>query len=70
MTGPLKPGESRPQVPTACDDPSTRKYKCAIEPGFGSVLLLLSGLIKYATFIVALLGVLMLVYSGIEMSIS
>lgn len=33
-------------------------------------MLMLGGLIKYATFIVALLGVLMLVYSGIEMSMA
>ena len=49
---------------------TTRKYKCTIASGFGSVMLILRGLIKYATFITALIGVLMLVVSGIQYSIS
>lgn len=50
--------------------PKSKKYKCTIQPGFGSVMLILKGLIKYTTFIVALIGVLMLVVSGIQYSIS
>ena len=50
--------------------PEKKKYECTIQSGFGSVMLILKGLIKYTTFIVALLGVLMLVYSGIEYSMS
>lgn len=50
--------------------PECRRYICEIQPWFDSVMLMLSGFIKYATFIVALLGVLMLVYSGIEMSMA
>lgn len=33
-------------------------------------MLILKGLIKYATFITALVGALMLVYAGIEYSMS
>lgn len=47
-----------------------RKYKCTIQPGFGSVMDILKGLIKYATFLTALIGTLMLVYSGIEYSMA
>lgn len=50
--------------------PESKKYKCTIQPGFGSVMAILSGLIKYATFITALVGVLMLVVSGIMYSMS
>ena len=52
------------------DKPEDRKYECTIQPGFGSVMLIFKGLIKYATFITALVGVLMLVVSGIQYSIS
>ena len=53
-----------------CTNPTTKKYSCTIKSGFGSVMDLLGGLIKYTSFIIALVGVLMLVYSGIEMSMS
>jgi hypothetical protein len=52
------------------DKPEDRKYECTIESGFGSVMLIFKGLIKYVTFITALVGVLMLVVSGIQYSIS
>ena len=55
---------------TDVGDISKQKYKCTIESGFGSVMLILKGLIKYATFITALVGALMLVYAGIEYSMS
>ena len=51
-------------------DITKRKYVCTIQPGFGSVILILKGLIKYTTFIVALIGVLMLVVSWVQYSIS
>lgn len=38
-----------------CSDPATRKYKCPVKGGFQSVLDMLGGMIKYSTFIVALL---------------
>ena len=47
-----------------------RKYECTIKPGFWSVMDILKWLIKYATFITALIGILMLVYSGMEYSMS
>jgi len=50
--------------------PETKKYKCVVKPGFGSVMLIFKGLIKYTTFLVALIAVLMLVVSGIQYSIS
>lgn len=51
-------------------DITKQTYKCTIQPGFGSVMLILKGLIKYTTFIVALVGVLMLVVSGVQYSIA
>lgn len=51
-------------------DPEHRKFKCTVQPGFGSVILILRGLIKYATFITALVGVLMLVVSGVQYSLA
>lgn len=50
--------------------PEKKRFKCTIESGFGSVMLIFKGLIKYATFITALIGVLMLVVSGVQYSIS
>ncbi|MDD2487808.1 MAG: hypothetical protein PHS92_05590 [Candidatus Gracilibacteria bacterium] len=50
--------------------PETRKYKCTIKPGFQTAMELIGGLIKYATFISALIGVLMLTASGIHLSMS
>lgn len=55
---------------TNVGDITKQKYECTIEPGFGSVMLIFKGLIKYVTFITALIGVLMLVVSGIQYSIS
>lgn len=52
------------------DTPETKKYKCTVQSGFGSVMAIFKGLIKYATFITALVGVLMLVVSGVQYSIS
>jgi len=48
----------------------TRKFECTIKDGFSSVMDIFKGLIKYATFITALIGVLMLVVSGIQYSIA
>lgn len=54
-------------------DPSNRTYTCTIKPGFGSVLDLLKGFIKYATFLVLISSVLAisglglwLTFAGIE----
>lgn len=47
----------------------TRKFTCTIKSWFGSVMDLLSWLIKYVTLIAILVSVLMLVVSGIRMSI-
>lgn len=46
------------------------KFKCTIPGGFMGVMFLLKGLIKYATFLVAIIGVFMLVVSGIQYSIA
>jgi hypothetical protein len=43
-------------------------YNCTIEPGFGSVQKMLSGMIKYFTFIAGIAGVLFLVVNGIMYS--
>lgn len=43
-------------------------YTCEIEPGFASVQLMLSGIIKYFTFIAGIAGVLFLVINGIMYS--
>jgi len=46
-----------------------RKYKCTIEWTFGTVMLMLKGLIKYVAFLAILVAVLLLVVSGVKMSI-
>lgn len=45
-----------------------KTYTCEIQPGFGSVQLMLSGMIKYFTFIAGIAGVLFLVINGIMYS--
>lgn len=67
--------EEIPGMDCSADDsagtgPEHKRYKCVIQPGFGSVILILRGLIKYVTFITALVGVLMLVVSGVQYSIA
>ena len=47
-----------------------RQYKCTVKGGFETVQGMLGGLIKYATFITALLGVLMVVFSGLQYATS
>jgi len=47
-----------------------RKYKCTVKGGFATAQGFLGGLIKYATFITALLGVLMVVFSGFQYATS
>lgn len=49
---------------------TTRKFKCTIKPGFGSVMEFLQGFIKYVTFITALVGILMLVVSWVQYSLA
>jgi hypothetical protein len=49
---------------------TTRKFKCTVEGGFATVQNMLGGLIKYATFITAILGVLMVVFSGLQYATS
>jgi hypothetical protein len=51
-------------------DVTKRKYECTVQGGFGTVQQMLGGLIKYATFITALLGVLMVVFSGLQYATS
>lgn len=43
----------------------TKKYKCTVRGTFATVMGFITGLIKYATFLTALVGVLMIVYSGL-----
>lgn len=48
-----------------------RVYKCTVEGGgMQSILFMLKGVIKYVTYLVALCGVLALVYAGIRYSTS
>jgi hypothetical protein len=49
---------------------TNRKFKCTVEGGFATVQKMLGGLIKYATFITALVGVLMVVFSGLQYATS
>ncbi len=51
-------------------DATKRKYTCTIESGFTTVQKMFGGLIKYATFLTALIGVLMIVFSGLQYSTS
>ena len=41
----------------ALTDITNRKFKCPVEPWFGSVMQIFAGLVKYATFLAALVGV-------------
>jgi Type IV secretion system pilin len=49
---------------------TNRKFKCTVEWGFATVQKMLGGLIKYATFITALVWVLMVVFSGLQYATS
>ena len=53
---------------TVADSSKWQTYTCTIEAGFGSVQLMLSGMIKYFTFIAGIAGVLFLVINGIMYS--
>lgn len=48
----------------------SRKFKCTVKPWFGSVMQMFAGLVKYTTFLAALVGVLMIAVAGIRLSIS
>jgi len=48
----------------------SRKFTCKVQPGFGSVMQLFAGLVKYATFLAALVGVLMIAVAWVRLSIS
>ncbi|HRI35966.1 MAG TPA: hypothetical protein PK765_02630 [bacterium] len=48
--------------------PQTRRATCEIGRGFESVMEILSGMIKYGTFLIVLIGVLMIVASGVQIS--
>ena len=50
-------------------DINSKQFKCPTKPWFGSVMDLLAWLIKYVTLIAILVSILMLVVSGIRMSI-
>lgn len=49
---------------------TTKRYRCTVQGGFGTVQKMLGGLIKYATFLTALLGILMVVFSGLQYATS
>lgn len=49
---------------------TTRLYKCTVGKGFDTVVGVLGSLIKYATYLTGLIGVLMIVLSGIQYSLS
>ncbi|EKE27528.1 MAG: hypothetical protein ACD_3C00196G0021 [uncultured bacterium (gcode 4)] len=51
------------------DTVTTRKYVCEIGWNFWAVMLMLKGMIKYVTFLSILVAVLMLVLSGLKMSL-
>ncbi|EKE29375.1 MAG: hypothetical protein ACD_2C00183G0004 [uncultured bacterium (gcode 4)] len=48
---------------------TTRKYRCNVTWDFWAVMLMLRWFIKYVTFLAILVAVLMLVLSGVKMSI-
>ncbi len=64
------PGANCAPKEGAGGDVTKRKYECTVQGGFGTVQQMLGGLIKYATFITALLGVLMVVFSGLQYATS
>jgi hypothetical protein len=44
------------------------RYKCTVGKGFSSVMGMLSGIVKYGTFLITLIGILMIVASGVQIS--
>jgi len=48
----------------------TRRYICDVPEGFGGVLAVLKGFLQWLSFIAVLVGILMIVASGVQMSIS
>lgn len=52
------------------DKITNRKFTCTVEPWFWSVMQMFAGLVKYATFLAALVGVLMIAVAWIRLSIS
>ncbi len=64
------PGAKCSQVMDRGNTQTTRLYKCPVGKGFDTVVGVLGSLIKYATYLTGLIGVLMIVLSGIQYSLS
>jgi Type IV secretion system pilin len=63
--------EKKDNKETNCwKNPEKCFYECKVEPGFSQVSKMLGRFIKYATFLAGLGGVLFLVISGIQYSMS
>lgn len=59
------------KVPGAnCSEKSTGIYECNLGTGFGAVMNIIGNMIKYATFLAGLAGVLFIVVNGILYSMS
>lgn len=58
------------ELKSSSTDVDKRLYKCTVQSGFATVTGVLGSLIKYATYLTGLVGVLMIVLSGIQYSLS
>lgn len=64
------PGANCTQDTSFGSSVDSRRYKCTVQKGFGNVTSMLAVMIRYVTYITGLLGVLMIVVSGIQYSLS
>ncbi|MDD2516469.1 MAG: hypothetical protein PHF46_02975 [Candidatus Gracilibacteria bacterium] len=53
-----------------CTNVVTRKYECQVLDGFSGFLITISKILKYSVFIISLLSVLIIIVSGIQLSLS
>ncbi|MDD5212981.1 MAG: hypothetical protein PHG82_00930 [Candidatus Gracilibacteria bacterium] len=56
------------KIPGAECDGAPGAYTCTVKPGFGTVMQLMGGIIKYFTFLASLGGVLFIVINGLMLS--
>lgn len=53
-----------------CNNVVTRKYKCTVKEGFANTMESIAKILRYTTFIIALLAVLIIIVSWIQLSLS
>ena len=64
------PGANCTLVDSGKKDVTNKRYQCPVEAGFGGVMSVIAKIIQYLTFLAVLVGIFMLVASGIQMSLA